>query len=239
MDLVNKRIVITGGTSGIGLEIVRLLARDNSIIVLGRRDEQLKEIPNTKFIHCELSKRSSVEKAAEKIINSNDTIDILINNAAVQYTPKFLDKDFSYEGIEREIQINFVSICQLTYLLLPLMQKGKAACILNINSGLGLAPKTQSAVYCATKAALHSFSKSLMYQFEGKQIMVLQAFLPLVDTAMTLGRGDRKMSPKMAAKNIVQGLSNESVENNIGKVSFLRFLLRLWPALAFRILRRA
>jgi uncharacterized oxidoreductase len=106
-----------------------------------------------------------------------------------------------------------------------------------INSGLALAPKTGSAVYCATKAAMNSFSQSLEYQLEETNIKVIQSFLPLVDTPMTKGRGTGKMSARQAAAKIIEGIQKGTNPTNIGKVKLLRLLLALWPGLARKIMK--
>jgi len=115
-------------------------------------------------------------------------------------TATFIDEEFRYESISYEIALNFTSICSMTYLLLPALLHKEKAIIMNVNSGLGLTPKTSSAIYCATKGALNIFSQSLRYQLEKTNISVQQAFLDLVDTKMTKGRGKNKTAPEVAAK---------------------------------------
>lgn len=163
----------------------------------------------------------------------------MINNAAIQHTPKFLDDDFRFETIAQEINTNFHSICSLIYLLLPnMLDEKQRAIILNVNSGLSLAPKTNSAIYCATKGALNIFSWSLRYQLEPTNVRVLQAMLPLVDTAMTTGRGSGKITPDAAATSLIRGIEKEIEENFIGKTKLLRHIYDLSPSLARRILKK-
>jgi short-subunit dehydrogenase involved in D-alanine esterification of teichoic acids len=163
---------------------------------------------------------------------------VLINNAGVQNTPTFLDEDFQHETISREVAINFTSICSLTYLLLPALLHRDKAVILNVNSGLALAPKTSSAVYCATKGALNIFTQSLRYQLEQTNISVQQVFLELVDTPMTKGRGSNKMTAKDGAKKIIDGIRRDIPDYDIGKVKLLRLLLRLAPLMVHNIMKK-
>ncbi|MCK5041191.1 MAG: SDR family NAD(P)-dependent oxidoreductase [Sphingomonadales bacterium] len=244
MDLTNKRIVITGGTSGIGHEIVRQLHEGNDLIVISRHADKLEKLKNefsgVAVFQADLSDLMQVEKVGKTIAERFKNIDVLINNAAVQNTAKLTDYNFTYANIEKETTINFTAPCCLTYLLLPaLLASENRAAILNINSGLGLSPKTSSAIYCATKAGLSSFSQSLSYQLENTNVRVLQAFLPLVETNMTIGRGKHKLSAATAAAKIINGLKKEIPENNIGIVKLLRFLLRLAPSLAKKIMKAA
>lgn len=243
MQLSQKVIVITGGTSGIGRSMVHKLAGTNHLIILGRNKAGLRELestyPDIATYQCDLAKPGEVEKIADLIAKNHSQIDVLINNAAIQHTPRFLDDDFRFETIAQEINTNFTSICSLIYLLLPnMLDERRRAVILNINSGLGLAPKTNSAIYCATKGALNIFSWSLRYQLESTNIRVLQAMLPLVDTKMTTGRGSGKIAPDAAAAALIRGIEKEIEENFIGKARLLKIIYGLSPALARRILKK-
>lgn len=242
MRLESKTIVLTGGTSGIGLEILKRLSEKNKVIVLARNTAKLKslnlQIENIDLIDCDLAKVELLDEVVDEIIKKYNYVDVLINNAAVQFTPCFLDDDFAVESIDREIKINFSSVCRLIYLLLPALIKDSRSIILNVNSGLALSPKTTSAVYCASKAALNSFSISLGYQLEKTNIRVQQIFMPLVDTPMTKGRGSGKISPAIAASEVIEGIEKESPVVNVGKVKLLRFLLKLSPWVANRIMKR-
>ena len=238
----DKKIVITGGTSGIGYQMVRLLCRDNKVLVIARAGARLmslaKEFPEIETYPADLFNPQYYEIVTDKIIKDHNNIDILINNAAIQNTPAYLDDDFNYDAVESEIHLNFTSVCSLSYLLLPaLLQNDKQAVIVNINSGLALAPKTHSAIYCATKAAMDSFSRSLNYQLENSNVRVMQAFLPLVDTPMTRGRGQGKVTAEYAAKEIILGLAQGVTVKNIGKVKLLRLLLMIAPWLARKIMK--
>lgn len=242
MQLINKRIVITGATSGIGLELVKLLSPYNELIVLSRDEEKLQQLAaqfsNIAVIKADLSDLHATESAAKKITVLFDYIDILINNAAIQHTPQLLDETFQYQHIPHEVNVNFTSICSLIYLLLPALNHKEPAIILNVNSGLALAPKTTSAIYCATKAALNSFSLSLRYQLTHTKVSVQQAFLPLVDTAMTQGRGSGKISPQQAAALMIDGMKKNKLDHDIGKVKLLRTLLRFAPSFAKNMMRK-
>ena len=243
MNLEGKTIVITGGTSGIGKDIVRLLREKSQVIVIGRSQEKLNELKaeynNIAIYKSNLFDLQDVITVADLIVKYHDEIDILINNAAVQFTPKFIDVDFCLESLKNEVTVNFTSICYLIYCLLPSLKKESKSLILNVNSGLALAPKTASAVYCATKSGLDSLSRSLSYQLEGSNIKVLQCFLPLVDTGMTKGRGSGKITSQNAAKEIILGLVKENSRNNIGKVKILSVLMRVFPSLGRRIMKRS
>ena len=242
MELTGKHIVITGGTSGIGREVVRRLHAGNRLAVIARDPDKLATLATEHegivTVRADLARLEDVERAAAEVGRAFDRVDVLINNAAVQHTPAFIDDDFRYETIAEEITLNFTAVCALTSLLLPALKHGGPAAVVNVNSGLALAPKTGSAVYCATKGAMDIFSRSLRYQLEDTNIRVLQAFMPLVDTAMTAGRGSGKLSADDAAAQMIQGIEKDIDDLDIGKVKILRVLMRIAPALGRRVMRR-
>lgn len=239
--LRGKTILLTGGTSGIGLEMAKLLSADNCLLIAGRDAGKLKKLksrfPDINTYRADLSKVGAGIKLGGQIADKEKSLDMVIHNAAVQNEPRLTDKDFKPENIAGEVNTNLTSIVELTQALLPSLEKSDAAVICNINSGLALAPKTNSAVYCATKAALNIFSLSLSYQLAGSNIHVAQAFLPLVDTPMTEGRGSGKISAAKAAQDIVSGLAAGKTTINVGKVKLLHVLLIVAPWLARRILK--
>jgi len=235
MNVKNKHIIITGGTSGIGLELVRSLAHENHIIVISQKGVLPDELLNIEYPvtlhHANLANKAELESTVNLILKHHESIDILVNNAAIQFTPEFLSDDFNYDTIQTEVNTNFTAVCHLTYLLLPMLLAAKKAEIINVNTGLAIAPKQSSAIYCATKSALDSFSKSLSYQLENTNISVRQVFLPLVETPMTEGRGVNKLNASYVAQRIIKG------DRDIGKVKLLRLINYLAPRLAQKIMR--
>lgn len=238
MQLKQKRIVITGGTSGIGAALLRQLKDDNEVIVLSRSLPHQVDT-SARFIKVDLANSEQLESAVDIVLKSYESIDVLINNEAMQNTPELSSEDFDYDGIQAEVDLNFTSICRLSYLLLPLLKKESASTILNINSGLALSPKRSSAIYCATKGALNIFSQSLSYQLKETNIAVFQAFLPLVDTDMTKGRGEAKLSSEYTARKIIDGVEKGKEANDIGKVWLLRLMTRFSPPISKAIMRNS
>ena len=243
MQLINKKILITGATSGIGLKLVEKLYQKNSIYIIARNQDKinklLEKFPSIIAYKADFININEVESVVEQISLNAKSLDVLINNAAVQNAPTFIDDDFKYESINNEITTNFTVVCSLCYLLMPMLNQQHNAVILNINSGLALAPKTSSAIYCACKGALNIFSQSLRYQLKNTQVQVLQAFLPLVDTPMTEGRGKSKMTIEKVSREIIKGIEKSILDHDVGKVKFLRLINRLMPSLAQKIMRRS
>lgn len=241
MNLDKQTIVVTGGNSGIGLRLVeRLHGMDNALIVVSRSQNHWQQLsqqfPDIQLIQCDLSNKESVVHLAQTL--KQHPVSLLINCAAVQYEPLITDPDFSFENIQYEITTNFTSVVWLCYHLIPTLAQQPTSGIVNLSSGLALFPKTTSAVYCASKAAIHSLSQSLRYQLSNTRIGVSEVILPLVDTPMTAGRGHGKITAEQAAVAIIHGIQKGRETIYVGKARLLPLLSQLWPGLLKRILKK-
>lgn len=238
MNTSNNTVLITGGTSGIGLALAqKFLSEDNRVIVTGRDQEKLSrvqaELPKIIAHKADMSRLEDVEQLSRQFADVN----VLINNAAVQYNYNFSDPTIPADVIIGELQTNLVGPLLLIKLMLPNLLKKQTAAIVNISSGLGIVPKQSAPVYCASKAGLHLFTKSLRWQLEDSCIKVFEVIPPLVDTAMTQGRGKGKISPETLVKEFWNGFQNDTYEIAIGKTKLLVFIHRCLPKLADRIMR--
>lgn len=165
-------------------------------------------------------------------------LDVLVNNAATQ-TPMDVRAGLDLAAVEAEVALNLVAPMHLASLFLPLLRARPTAAIVNVTSALALVPKRSAPVYCATKAALRSFTQALRYQLAGTPVRVVEVLPPLVDTAMTAGRGRGKLPPDDVARALVRGLEGGCDEVRIGKTKWLFAAHRLSPALAGRLMRDA
>jgi short-subunit dehydrogenase involved in D-alanine esterification of teichoic acids len=186
-----------------------------------------------------------VQTLVEAIQARAPELSILINNAAVQLTYAFPDipsKDADSK-LRLELSTNLVAPLLLSAYLLPLLAEQPEAALVNLTSGLALAPKKSAAVYCASKAGLRTFTKALRYQVEdaGWNVRVVEATLPLVDTPMTAGRGSArlKLSPEQVAREILRGLAKNRKDVRVGGVKAFAALYRPSPASAERVLRNS
>ncbi len=239
-----QTIVITGGTSGIGHALAHLLhAQGHQLVVLGRSVEKLAELatklPGTTTHALDLRDTAALATAWQTVLEHHPRPSMLINNAGMQLTPRYLDDDFDIHGIDAEVAVNLLAPLHLSWhALRTFRQDGTPAAIVNISSGLAFFPKTGAAVYCATKAALHSFSQSLRYQTDGTAVRVIEVVLPMVDTMMTAGRGRDKISAQSAAAQIVAGLANGRDEIFVGKARWLPLMQRVAPSLLRQMMKR-
>lgn len=172
-------VLITGGASGIGFGLAkRLVAKGHTVAVCGRRAEQLAlaqdQCPGLVTIQGDVSSESGRQALAEKIKLDFPKINVLVNNAGIQNRlPPLTDaahgKDL-WAQHKQEIAINFEAPMHLTYLLLPLLLAQPKSQVVNVTSGLSFVPIAAMATYCATKAAMHSFSLSLRYQLSSTSV---------------------------------------------------------------------
>lgn len=244
MELTNNTLLITGGTSGIGHEMVRRLYQlNNQIIVVSGNQNKLNDLnsqfPRIRTLLCDLSNALSVNKLVEKCLTEHNQINILINNAGIQHNYIWTAEKDGYAKIEDEIRVNLTSPMKIIYGLLPLLTLKKSAAIVNISSGLAFAPKKTAPVYCATKSAIHIATKALRYQLEETNIKVFEIIPPLVNTPMTAGRGKGKISTRQLVDEFLLHFKHDRLEINIGKTKLLRLIQRIVPKLADHILKNA
>lgn len=242
MQISRNVILITGGTSGIGLELVQQFYNlDNKLIVTSSNHENLDKLkikfPHISTLTCDLGDSLSVRKLVDQCLTQYSDINIIINNAGIQNNYTWTVEKDGYKKIENEIQINLTSPMQIIYGLLPILTTKPNSAIVNVSSGLAFAPKKSAPIYCATKSAIHNCTKALRYQLETTTVKVFEIIPPLVDTAMTKGRGKGKISPKQLVDEFIGNFKGDKFESNIGKTKLLRFIQRISPKLADNILK--
>lgn len=242
MNWAQHKVLVTGGTRGIGRELVLgLLARGAQVYATGttrhsvRRAEQ--DLPAVHWMACDLVDPS--QRAALAAWATAAGVGVVIHNAGVQQP-----RDFTQLGtdeaisLQAETDINLVAPIDLTRRLLPSLRSQPGAAVVFITSGLALAPKRSSPLYCASKAGLRSFTKALRAQMAAAAwpIQVVEALPPLVDTDMTAGRGSRKLSATEAARQILVGVEKGKTEIYVGASVLLKVILRISPALGEKIM---
>lgn len=238
MKTAHHTVLITGGTSGIGLALAkRFLMEGNIVIVTGTNAQKAeavkRDLPDLTVELADMRDR----QALEKLVYRYPDVNILINNAGIQYNYDFVDLAIAPEQIATELDINLISPLHLIKLFLPKLLSHQRAAIINVSSGLGIVPKQSAPVYCASKAALHSFTKALRWQLEGTSVRVFEIIPPIVDTAMTQGRGRGKITPEALVQEFWRNFSNDRYEMRIGKTKLLFVLQRIMPSLVERIMR--
>ncbi|MUT66500.1 SDR family oxidoreductase [Paenibacillus sp. NEAU-GSW1] len=238
-------VLITGGAAGIGLALAeKFLEYDNEVIIVGRDTQKLDLVkakhPRVIAYACDLADAAQQDALVERLYIEHPSLSVLVNNAGIQYNYSFLEKEPEAIAalVVHEIAVNLTSPVKLTAKLMPLLARQPEAAVVNVSSGLGLVPKESAPVYCATKAALHLFSKALRWQLEESRIKVFEIIPPVVDTDMTRGRGKNKIKPEALAAEFFTYYTKDKQEVPIGKVKLLGILQRLLPSIPERILRK-
>ncbi len=242
MKTSGNKILITGASSGIGFALAQqFMQLGNKVITVDRNVEKQKKaqelLPGLIAIRCDLTLREDIDQLMITIQNQHPDVNVLINNAGIQYNYDFKEEAQPLPRIEKEIHTNVIAPMQLCALLLPILNSHNEAAIVNVSSGLAFAPKADAPVYCATKAAVHNFTKGLRYQLEETNIKVFEIIPSLVATDMTSGRGKGKISPEQLATEFISAFERDRFEVNIGKIKLLRVILRIFPKLAEKMLK--
>lgn len=176
--------MLTGGSSGIGLALTqRLVAAGNQVIVTGRRAAALDEVraalPAVVAIVADSGDATDRARLAAEVVAKFPALDVVIHNAGIQRAID-LKQPEPWEQTREEIAINFEAPIHLTSLLLPHLLGRPSAAIINVSSGLAFAPLARVPVYCATKAAIHSFTQSLRHQLRSTTVEVVEVIPPAV-----------------------------------------------------------
>jgi uncharacterized oxidoreductase len=183
MRITDNTILITGGGSGIGLELARQLAARNTVILCGRRAEALQRaaraLPGVVTRTCDVTDSSQREALVYWLRSEHGALNVLVNNAGIQRHLDFT-APVDAAAIETEIATNLLAPVLLTAQLVPQLAGRDNATVINMGSGLGFCAHAASPVYCATKAAVHSWSMSLRWQLRKPGIRVVELVPPIV-----------------------------------------------------------
>lgn len=243
MKLSGNTVLVTGGGSGIGLALAKAFARHsrNTVIVCGRNAQKLEAVhaenPAIATLPCDIASDQDQQRLIEVLTQKYPNLNLLVNNAGIQHSFSFADTRSHTDLVEEEVNINFLAHVKLTDRLLPVLMRQPRAAIVNVTSALAVVPKRSAPVYCATKAAMHTFTKALRYQLETTPVRVFEIIPALVETEMTKGRGKRKMTPEALAAEALRGIESDRYEIPIEKTKILFALHRLLPSVAERMLK--
>ena len=198
MKITNKKILVTGGASGIGFALAERFIEDgNTVIICGRREAALYEakikLPSLITKICDLSIDTERESLFKWVSENHNDLNILVNNAGIQQWMSLTDPDF-FKRAKEEITINIEAPVHLTYLFQNL---SSLTTIMNVTSGLSFVPLTKTPVYSGTKAFFHSFTLSLRYLLKTKNIEVIEIIPPALNTDLG-GKGIHDFAPPVS-----------------------------------------
>lgn len=238
MDLQGKVALVTGGSDGIGREIaLQLQAAGAAVIVTGRSAEKLRAMEALGFatIAGDLSTAEGIDAVVAGI--AGQPLALLVNNAGVGSAYE-LDSPDTLVSAAQCIRTNLDAPVALCTRLLPILRAQPEAAIVNVTSGLAIAPRAGGSIYCATKAGLRAYTQAIRHLLKDSNVRVIEALPPVVETNMTAGRGGKKMSAHDCAAEILHGIRKGKREVNVGMVKILQLVNSISPALARRIMIR-
>jgi uncharacterized oxidoreductase len=200
MNLTGNTILITGGGSGIGRGLAEELHKlGNQIIIAGRRKQALEETtaanPGMKSLALDVEDAGEVRAFAAQAVAEFPALNVLINNAGIMRAEDLLAQQADLADSEATVTTNLLGPIRLTAALLPHLLRQPQAAIMNVSSGLAFLPLALTPTYCATKAAIHSYTQSLRYQLRGTKIEVLELIPPYVATRLMSGADDPRAMP--------------------------------------------
>lgn len=249
MKVEGNTILITGGSSGIGLALAEAFSQaGNQVLICGRNEIKLEEakskLPQLHVRVCDVSKQSDREDLFQWATSGFPDLNILINNAGIQRETDFSKGAPELTDGESEIDTNLTANIHLSALFVPHFLKQPRECaIVNITSGLAFIPLKIIPVYCATKAAIHSFSMSLRSQLAEKNVRVFEIIPPIVQTELHRGaearkQGQKGIAPFKVATATLRAMQKDRYEVPVGQGRDLMFASRIAPHFFHKLLNK-
>ena len=248
MKLENRTILITGGTAGIGLELAKQLSQKrNTVLVTGRDREKLdaaaKAVPGLHAICSDVGDPADIAALYERVVAEFPATDTLINNAGIMRNLDLNDAR-GLDDVTREIDINLSGPVRMVQQFLPHLKTRKNALIVNVSSGLAFVPMPAAPVYCATKAALHSFSQTLRLQLQDTNVTVVELAPPGTETELYRGefeketKGQKAMDTAELARRAIKGIEAGKSLISPGQAHILKVMSRVAPGFMLKQLAR-
>lgn len=246
--LNGKSIIITGASSGIGLELSRQLIKnfDCTVLGIGRSEEKLekvKKLLGEKFtpFSCDVSKESEWERLSEFIKTQNIKPNIIINNAGIML-PFVKIKDYNKEDFSKILSTNLTSVIYSVQYVLPLLESEKG--IINISSSSALCPVIGQGGYCLSKSAVKSFTEVLQTEADFYVGLIMPGFCKTnIMRSIDMSDKDKKLIDKVSisvekcATKIVKAIDRKKARKVIGKdAKFMNFLYKIAPKKAGKII---
>jgi uncharacterized oxidoreductase len=232
MNTSNNKILIVGGSAGIGYEIAKLLSVHNKVLITGRNEQRLKQaaatLKNTTAIVSDVADAADVDRLVKLLYTEHPDLNVVINNAGKAFVYDLVGEGVDgFDKAGQEMQTNYLAIIRLTEKLLPLLRKQPEAAIVNVTSIVAFAPGTRLATYSASKAALRSYTQALRHLLQKTNIKVFELMPPLVDTEFSTAIGGHKgIKPVVVAEELLKAFKEDRYEIRVaGTDDFYKFFL--------------
>lgn len=189
MNISGNTILITGGGSGIGRALAEEFQKlGNQVIIAGRRQQMLDETvaanPGMKSALLDIGDVEGIRAFAGKVAEDYPSLNVVIHNAGIMKPEDLVEESVDQGTADATVATNLLGPIRLTTALLPLLKQQRRATIMTVSSGLAFIPLALTPTYCATKAAIHSYSQSLRYQLRNTSVEVIELVPPYVQTEL-------------------------------------------------------
>ena len=205
MQTTGNTILVTGGGSGFGRALAESFqALGNHVIIAGRRESVLQQTtganPGMGYLVLDTSDAANIERVGQALIVEFPDLNVVIHCARIMRPENLFD---GQSELEATVATNLLGLIRLVGLLLPHFLKQPQAAIVTVSSGLAFVPLALTPSYCATKAAVHSYSQSLRYQLRDSPVKVHELAPPYVQTVL-MGEGQASDPHAMPLKDFVE-----------------------------------
>jgi uncharacterized oxidoreductase len=240
MNIKNKMVMITGGSSGFGLQMAKsFFAEGGSVLICARAGEELEQVkkdnPAFETYSCDLSSPNEVKDLIMKV---GSRVDIWVNNAGIFLTYNFLKPDKPFDALQTELQLNFVAAAIAITELIPYLKNKPEAAIVTITAGMVYVPLVMNPMYNASKAALHSFIVSARVQLKSTNILMIEIAPPMVATKLTEGMEGKRVSPGVIANAVINAIKTKKENVLVGQVKSLVFMNKFFPKMMLNLLNK-
>ena len=242
--MIGRTILITGGTSGIGLELARqLIGLGNKVIVTGRDLDRLevarRAVPGLHAFQSDVSDPTSIESLYKTVSGRFPAFNTLMNNAGTMRNIK-LGHQRQLSDLTAEVDGNLKGPMWMTQAFLPLLLRQTDSLIVNVSSGLAFIPFPAAPIYSASKAALHAYTQCLRAQLADTCVSVVELAPPGTETPLFRGefaeemKGEKGMNVSVLAKRAIAGIEAGKLEIRPGVSNILKIASRVAPHFMFR-----
>jgi uncharacterized oxidoreductase len=246
MILSGRTILITGGSAGIGLAFaLKFVELGNEVIVTGRRESVLEEVkrrhPKLHTIQSDVADPAQIVTLATRVKTEFPKLDVLMNNAGIMLYKNLKAPAADLAGLTAEMNINVGGVIGMTSAFIDILTANKGT-VINVSSGLAFVPLPAAPIYCATKAAIHSYTQSLRFQLEETGVEVIELMPPAVKTDMTAAfseGGASLITTDELVKQSFASLKAGAGEIRPGQSKTLAWMRRLAPDFINRQLWKA
>jgi len=237
MNISGNTILITGGSTGIGLALAKAFLKQNNVVIIcGRNAQKLDSArlqnPSLRTIVCDVSDELSVSEMVKTILKDYPHLNMVVNNAGMMHLHDVVEGSLDLALQKREIMTNVYGVISLCDHFLPHLKKQKQSAIVNVTSGLAYMPFVAAPVYAATKAAIHSYSLSIRAALKSTSVSVFELLPPMVDTDMTHSMdmpGMKKIQPDKLAQITLAKIARGQSEIRPGAAAMMIKMHRWFP----------